>query len=211
MNAIENRTKAVKAQEITIRQELDQLADEGITQYEFPHGIILDEVATSLTADGYDVERWFFADPRECFSMVYFDDLANGHLYDFCEDECECCCDCNDDCECGSGCTDDYECGSGCNDTCKCSCGNDNDCECGSSCHDTCKCSCGNDDDCKCGSGCHDTCKCSCGNDDDCKCGSGCHDTCKCSCGTDDDCECGCGCNYDCCDESLYDYLSDAD
>ena len=181
MNAIENRAKAVKAQEITIRQELDQLADQGITQYEFPHGIILDEVATSLTADGYDVERWFFDDPRECFSMVYFDDLANGHLYDLCEEDCECCCDCNDDCECASGC------------------------------HDNCKCSCGNNDDCECDSGCHDTCKCSCGNDDDCKCGSGCHDTCKCSCGTDDDCECGCGCNYDCCDESLYDYLSDDD
>lgn len=163
MNAIENRKMAITAQENAIRKKLDQLANLGITQYEFPDGIILDEVATSLTADGYDVERWFFDDPRECFSMVHFDDFANGHLYDFFENDC--------DCECGCDCNDDCECDSGCHDTCKCSCGNNNDCE-------------------------H---------------GSGCHDTCKCNCGNNDDCECGSGCNYECCNESLYDYLSNDD
>lgn len=90
MKAIENRNVAATAQENTIRMKLDQLAKQGITQYEFPDGIILDEVATSLTADGYDVERWCFPDPRERFSMVYFDDFASGQLYDFCEDDGEC-------------------------------------------------------------------------------------------------------------------------
>lgn len=145
MKAIENRTKAVTAQEITIRKKLDQLAGQGITQYKFPDGIILDEVANKLTADGYDVERWCFADPEESFSMVYFDHAEEGvpgHLYDYDEDDCcNCNCDCdsccNGNCGCG-GCStddcesnDDRECDSCTDGDCVCGC-TDGDCCCGS-------------------------------------------------------------------------------
>lgn len=186
MNAIENRMRAVPIQENAIRKKLDQFANQGITQYKFPDGIILDEVANNLTADGYDVTRWFFANPEESFSMIYFDHSKEGvpgHLYDYheydcCNCTCKCCC--NECCACGSCLDDDCECDNCCNGDCaSCGCSNHG---------------CKSTDDHKCDSGCNGNCGC-----DDC-----CNDKCK----PNDDHECGscsnsgcvCGCpDLDCC------------
>lgn len=140
MNALENRNTAIEAQETIIRRELDLTAsNKGLSHYKFP-GIIFDEVAAKLVADGYDVERWFFSDPREdCFSIIFFDNLATGTLYDYTEDDCSSCNSCCGRCR-GCSCDDD-----GCCDCCDCcddndDCIDDNDDCCG---HDCCGHDCG--------------------------------------------------------------------
>lgn len=180
MNALENRKTAVTAQEIAIRVELDRLALAGITQYEYPYGVILDEVASNLIADGYDVERYQFNDPRESFSMVYFDDLAGeGHLYDYFE--CDCDCDCNED-DC-SGCESLYDYFS--DDDNNCGCG----CNCGHTPEDNSSCDCS-----------HKTCGNSC-----CDCNDGDNCGCDCNCEHKSEDNSGCNCSHKTCDNSCCD------
>lgn len=138
MNALENRIIAIKRQETIIRRELDLAAsNKGLSYYKFP-GIIFDEIAAKLVTDGYDVERWSFADPREdCFSIIYFDNLTTGTLYDHIEVDYSSCNSCHGRYR---GCNDDDCCD---NDDCICSCLDDDDCSCGCDSNDSCGRSCG--------------------------------------------------------------------